>query len=85
MTFLIDNILQPEFGTKDPRKSKKKSAEQESADDLSAVAIKTTTTLPKQIYPAWVYCTRYSDRPSCAGEQHCEKQIIRKLFEIYSF
>ena len=31
---------------------------------------KTSVNVPKtKTFPAWIYCTRYSDRPSCSGKE----------------
>lgn len=54
-TFSIDNILQPEFG--------------QNLKKLSNMVKKPTTSATEK-FPAWIYCTRYSDRPSCAGKKN---------------
>jgi len=80
LAFSIDNILKPSFGQppvgqKNLRPAKQQKPEIEVPVDLS----KTSNEAPKQdptcppgmvrgpngqLWPAWVFCTRYSDRPS---------------------
>ena len=64
--FLIDNILRPEFGpsisstqahSNDANTTTRKNEKSEK------ILTNETATLP-----SWIYCTRYSDRPSCSGE-----------------
>ncbi|XP_033100626.1 homeobox protein engrailed-1-B-like [Anneissia japonica] len=70
--FFIENILSPGFGrlvhSHEPRKQKKDdnislqdnehSSKSSDGEDETKAPIKTN------LWPAWVYCTRYSDRPS---------------------
>ena len=58
--FLIDNILRPEFGKK--QKSVNNCTEEKIAKE-NPKKIETETSLP-----SWIYCTRYSDRPSSSGK-----------------
>jgi len=78
LKFSIDNILRPEFGDarKQKTSSKKRSAADDSPVDLSKECCDTkngktesrvsspTSENNNMMWPAWVYCTRYSDRPS---------------------
>lgn len=49
LPFSIENILREEFGNRNK--------EQERDDSLAQPVV-------QDPWPAWVYCTRYSDRPS---------------------
>lgn len=79
LKFSIDNILKADFGRRitDPlniRKSKPKKIIPEMREDSSKIAgpVDLSKTEEKEkkeekqpiLWPAWVYCTRYSDRPS---------------------
>ena len=74
--FLIENILRPEFGI-----SKNKPAKSGSVSQLEHFSKRTEYSAKKirqnagekivqneTSLPSWIYCTRYSDRPSCSGE-----------------
>ncbi|KAF6204310.1 hypothetical protein GE061_002651 [Apolygus lucorum] len=71
LSFSVDNILRPEFGAKrlspssisssSPPPSRKPHDEVPSPTKIDPV-IPDDPTGP--VWPAWVYCTRYSDRPS---------------------
>jgi len=135
-TFLIDNILQPEFGT--PKKSQESlatesdkltcikndgfgigpgktlqrnhqlapkrteissqkirqmetslkgalveqppstSSENNIEGHTSVNGRKTSVNVPKtKTFPAWIYCTRYSDRPSCSGRRKRKLQKVK--------
>ncbi|KAK9503622.1 hypothetical protein O3M35_010142 [Rhynocoris fuscipes] len=52
LKFSIENILRPEFGTKHSSNTSVQEEKQVSSSSEQTV------------WPAWVYCTRYSDRPS---------------------
>ncbi len=79
LKFSIDNILRPEFG--EIRKPAKSRCGKRGADDSPVDLSKDCSADSKQaktegdgsggegnmMWPAWVYCTRYSDRPS-SGE-----------------
>lgn len=74
LKFSIDNILRPEFGGRTNQSVKKNvNLDTKCAPiDLSKEAASSnlpSSTDKKQpmLWPAWVYCTRYSDRPS-SGE-----------------
>lgn len=54
LSFSIDNILRPEFGGTTRSKP----------IDLTKEKEKNSESTPEMLWPAWVYCTRYSDRPS---------------------
>lgn len=58
LKFSIDNILRPEFGGPRPR---------DRPVDLSKAPAQSSDSKQPMLWPAWVYCTRYSDRPS-SGE-----------------
>ncbi|XP_046682799.1 homeobox protein engrailed-1a-like isoform X2 [Homalodisca vitripennis] len=70
LKFSIDNILRPEFGGGPGYKGTPTSDSKCAPIDLSKEA-ETASTNPAidsqqqpMLWPAWVYCTRYSDRPS---------------------
>lgn len=77
LKFSIDNILKPEFGEPktQQKSSRKRSASDDSPVDLSKECGDTKNPKTESrgssptsdngiMWPAWVYCTRYSDRPS---------------------
>lgn len=74
LNFSIDNILRPEFGErKKQTKTRSKRNLEESPVDLSKDCIDSKQSKTEKgssksdgnmMWPAWVYCTRYSDRPS---------------------
>lgn len=63
LKFSIDNILRPEFGGTTRSKPIDLTKEKEKNDSP-----------PEMLWPAWVYCTRYSDRPSSG------KSLINHIF-----
>ena len=89
MTFLIDHILQPDFGSAEPSTDTKsgfsKTTENNQISSPSAAAKylfnndpntekksseiinKTEKSKTDPSLPAWIFCTRYSDRPSSSG------------------
>lgn len=85
LKFSIDNILKADFGRRitDPlniRKSKaKKVAAAEVREESSKAAIPVDLSKNEEkeekkeplLWPAWVYCTRYSDRPSSGMFSNC--------------
>ena len=41
---------------------------------------KTSVNVPKtKTFPAWIYCTRYSDRPSCSGKKRILLGFTKQL------
>ena len=71
--FSIDNILRPEFGkskTEDNEKQLEKDsvAEEQLADNsqekLMVSHLFNIKSQKLKSIPAWIYCTRYSDRPN---------------------
>ena len=74
LPFSIDNILKPSFGSKSPAKVVKREAgvkeeprrEAKKPEDCPPGMVRAAN---GQLVPAWVFCTRYSDRPS-SGESH---------------
>lgn len=55
----------------------------ESSDDTRSEAGSTTTDGGKnEVWPAWVYCTRYSDRPSSGECEFYSKSLIAREFGI---
>ena len=91
MTFLIDHILQPDFGSAEPSTNTKsgfsRTTENNQISSTSAatkyllsndsttekksseIINKTETSKTDPSLPAWIFCTRYSDRPSCSGNE----------------
>ena len=59
--FLIDNILRPEFGKSVVTNSTNTNTTRKKIPDSEKI-------LTNETLPSWIYCTRYSDRPSCSGE-----------------
>lgn len=79
LSFSIDNILRPDFGH--PPKfqcasgsnSRSASIAPNSPNYGSSGSVGSQSSAPQLLWPAWVYCTRYSDRPSSGSK-------ISKLF-----
>ena len=65
--FLIDNILRPEFG---------KTPESQHSNTRKKIP-DSEKILTNETLPSWIYCTRYSDRPSCSGES-----FLSPLFKV---
>lgn len=74
LPFSVDNILRPEFGRRhlppqpSPSLSVRSSTHRSSEDEEGPSPTKIDPPIPDDpngpVWPAWVYCTRYSDRPS---------------------
>lgn len=72
LKFSIDNILRPEFGgvqgkwTNVAKKTKCAPIDlsKETKSETTASANSSSDSQQPMLWPAWVYCTRYSDRPS---------------------
>ena len=66
LPFSIDSILKPDFGQQNTfHKEDRKEAEKSQADaDCPPGMVRGPN---GQLWPAWVFCTRYSDRPSSGG------------------
>ncbi|TRY88880.1 hypothetical protein DNTS_016954 [Danionella cerebrum] len=71
--FFIENILRPDFGRKLPRGyntdiTRERDAKHTGANPVPAarntLEDASSPSVGEQLWPAWVYCTRYSDRPS---------------------
>ncbi|XP_039298382.1 homeobox protein engrailed-1a-like [Nilaparvata lugens] len=82
LSFSIDNILRPEFGTHPVDLTKQKSAPVSTPTSKSTPTSQASSP-PEMLWPAWVYCTRYSDRPS-SGKQSISNivYLFRNLFLI---
>lgn len=71
-SFLISDILKPNFGHHNSQNSIEKSniplssSSPTTTNDSSSSSLNNNSNgnLVSGMYPAWVYCTRYSDRPS---------------------
>ncbi|XP_064211344.1 engrailed isoform X2 [Tribolium castaneum] len=99
LKFSIDNILKADFGRRitDPiniRKCKPKKVvpevggveEAKGPVDLSKSEPEKKTESQPMLWPAWVYCTRYSDRPSSGRSKLSETHIpIGKKHLFYTF
>ncbi|KAJ8962725.1 hypothetical protein NQ318_001123 [Aromia moschata] len=84
LKFSIDNILKADFGRRitDPiniRKSKPKKVLQDGGEEAAKAAVPVDLSKSEEkekkdkqplLWPAWVYCTRYSDRPSSGRNYH---------------
>lgn len=79
-SFLISDILKPTFGhnqhrhhndkTNIPLSSSSPTATNDSSSSSSNHKTQSTTAdLSSSMFPAWIYCTRYSDRPSAGKEK----------------
>ena len=70
LPFSIDSILKPDFGPQNTfRCSQSQTSRESKADaDYKADCPPGMVRGPNgQLWPAWVFCTRYSDRPSSGG------------------
>jgi homeobox protein engrailed len=79
-SFLISDILKPNFGIHNQHDNIEKSSIPLSSssptttnDSSSSSNNNQNTNLMPGMFPAWVYCTRYSDRPS-AGKNTQRKR-----------
>ena len=81
-SFLISDILKPTFGhnqhhhrhhndkTNIPLSSSSPTATNDSSSSSSNHKTQSTTAdLSSGMFPAWIYCTRYSDRPSAGKDK----------------
>ncbi|KAL1132629.1 hypothetical protein AAG570_010581 [Ranatra chinensis] len=83
LAFSVDNILRPDFAkcaALPPSTSPPSSATpRRRPDDEFPDAAKIDPPIPddpaSQMWPAWVYCTRYSDRPS-SGQSQCTLSLF---------
>ncbi|KAE8573487.1 engrailed [Halyomorpha halys] len=75
LPFSVDNILRPEFG-----QAARRPVRLSRSDDEGPSPTKIDPPIPDDpngpVWPAWVYCTRYSDRPSSGGPR--SRRIKRK-------
>lgn len=98
LKFSIDNILRPEFGERirKPTKLKSKRVTDDSPVDLSkecsdSKSAKTESDSGSSgegntMWPAWVYCTRYSDRPSSGKYLHKLKNLkCARVTYLYTY
>lgn len=67
LKFSIDNILRPEFGGCKDSKCSPIDLSKEGRTEVQNPSPLAPDTQQPLLWPAWVYCTRYSDRPS-SGE-----------------
>ena len=77
--FLIDNILRPEFGPSISTQAHSNDANTTTRKKEKSEKILTNETAT---LPSWIYCTRYSDRPSCSGEYFL---TVKGLFSKFNF
>ncbi|XP_022244033.1 homeobox protein engrailed-1-B-like isoform X1 [Limulus polyphemus] len=76
LKFSIEKILSPDFG----RHARKKRVDSVGADKtLSPQPPSPSKTMAPLVWPAWVYCTRYSDRPSSGRRGPRSRRIKKKL------
>ncbi|XP_076336777.1 homeobox protein engrailed-1-B-like isoform X2 [Tachypleus tridentatus] len=71
LKFSIDKILSPDFG---PHARKRRTEADKAPFPQSPSPGNTTTPI---VWPAWVYCTRYSDRPSSGPRSRNSKKKIK--------
>ncbi|XP_040214459.1 homeobox protein engrailed-1 [Rana temporaria] len=71
--FFIDNILRPDFGCRKETPGRENPSPNPDTDPptdtpnstiIIAAAPQHNKSSDPMVWPAWVYCTRYSDRPS---------------------
>ncbi|XP_068103236.1 homeobox protein engrailed-1 [Hyperolius riggenbachi] len=63
--FFIDNILRPDFGCRKETPGRENvNPDPPSDPPKDAALLLTPQKSDPMVWPAWVYCTRYSDRPS---------------------
>ncbi|VDN40511.1 unnamed protein product [Gongylonema pulchrum] len=66
LKFSIQNILRPDFGKHEPVAATPKPCTSTTPDNMNVA------------FPAWIYCTRYSDRPSSGNFSQTSEQIFTK-------
>jgi homeobox protein engrailed len=78
-SFLISDILKPNFGNHNQHDNIEKSniplssSSPTTTNDSSSSS--SSNVNPMQgMFPAWVYCTRYSDRPSAGKRKQCSRK-----------
>lgn len=86
-SFLISDILKPNFGNQNQHNHNEKSniplsssSPTTTNDSSSSSSNNQKANLMQGMFPAWVYCTRYSDRPS-AGKNNLRKKMF--FFNIF--
>ncbi|XP_073984809.1 segmentation polarity homeobox protein engrailed-like isoform X1 [Rhodnius prolixus] len=73
LKFSIENILRPEFGVKNVENLN--SSTTTTTTTTTAAEEKSTTANSETVWPAWVYCTRYSDRPSSGRSKYLRETL----------
>jgi len=89
-SFLISDILKPNFGNHNQHNNIEKSniplssSSPTTTNDSSSTSSNNNrkANLMQGMFPAWVYCTRYSDRPS-AGNRKKKKKKINFIFLVF--
>ena len=77
-SFLISDILKPNFGNHTEKSNIPLSSSSPTTTNDSSSSSSNNNQNGKSmqgIFPAWVYCTRYSDRPS-AGKRSFERNAM---------
>lgn len=91
LKFSIENILRPDFGHPSSKiqygngmNSRSASTAPNSPSFSPSGTTGSQSTNPNMLWPAWVYCTRYSDRPSSGKiwyhNLHCNCVIFISIF-----
>jgi homeobox protein engrailed len=85
-SFLISDILKPNFGSHNQIEKSNiplSSSPPTTTNDSSSSSSNNNQNgnLGAGMFPAWVYCTRYSDRPS-AGKSDVKKSLVFFLIKI---
>jgi hypothetical protein len=75
-SFLISDILKPNFGNHTEKSNIPLSSSSPTTtnDSSSSSNNNQNGNLMHGMFPAWVYCTRYSDRPSAGIKKSSEKK-----------
>ncbi len=86
-SFLISDILKPNFGNNHNQEKSNiplSSSSPTTTNDSSSSSSNNNqkANLGQGMFPAWVYCTRYSDRPS-AGKR--KKNLLIKIIHFLWF
>ncbi len=86
-SFLISDILKPNFGNNHNQEKSNIPLSSSSPTTTNDSSSSSSNNNPKGnlapgMFPAWVYCTRYSDRPSAGKEKFSLIKIIDFFFGI---
>ncbi|XP_023242575.1 homeobox protein engrailed-1-B-like isoform X2 [Centruroides vittatus] len=80
LKFSIEKILSPDFG-RTVRESSDDSSKSSGNNNKHSSSTGADAKKPAMLWPAWVYCTRYSDRPSSGPRSRRIKKAEKKADE----